>query len=318
MVASGVGPGDLGGFGGPGGQTFHFETDGGGFGDIFSGLFGNRGRRGRRGAATGPQRGQDLETELHISFDDAVTGVTSTVRFRADAECSTCHGSGAAPGTVPQTCPECQGSGTIAVNQGPFSFSQVCPRCGGTGTIIPTPCPTCNGRGVETKAREVKVRIPPGVEDGQRIRAKGRGGAGMRGGPPGDLYVVVHVRAHPMFGRQGDDLTLRLPVTFAESALGADVRVPTLEGQVTMRIPSGTPSGKVLRVRGRGVQGTNGKKAGDLLVTVDVQVPANLSDEQREAIEALAQALDEDPRASLYAAQHNRRRSDREGDRDAT
>jgi molecular chaperone DnaJ len=312
MVASGAGPGGF-GFGGPGGygggQTFHFETGGGGFSDLLGNLFGSAGRRGRRGPS-GPQRGQDLETELHLSFDDAVTGVTSTVRFRADAVCSTCQGSGAAPGTMPETCSECHGTGSIAVDQGPFSFSQVCPVCGGRGQVVPTPCPTCHGRGVEVRAREVKVRIPAGVADGQRIRVKGRGGAGANGGPPGDLYVVVHVRDHPLFGRSGNDLTLRLPVSFAEASLGADVKVPTLDGQVTVRIPPGTPGGKVLRVRGRGVAGDNGKAAGDLLVTVDVQVPEKLNDEQRAAIEALAQTLDGDPRAVLYAHEHNRRRDD--------
>jgi molecular chaperone DnaJ len=322
MVASGVGPGGFGGYGGPGGggfaggQTFHFDTGdfggggGGGFSDIFSGLFGG-GRRGGRRGATGPQRGQDLETELHLSFDDAVTGVTSTVRFRADATCSTCSGSGAAPGTMPETCSECHGSGSIALDQGPFSFSQVCPVCGGRGQIIPTPCPTCHGRGVEVRAREVKVRIPAGVADGQRIRVKSRGGAGANGGPPGDLYVIVHVAGHTLFGRSGNDLTLRLPVTYTEAALGADVKVPTLDGQVTVRIPAGTPGGKVLRVRGRGVPAENGKQSGDLLVTVDVQVPAELSDEQRAAVEALGAAFDDDPRAALFAqATFNRRRDD--------
>ena len=185
MVASGAGPrggfgpGGPGGFGG-GGQTFRFETDGdGGFlNDLLGGMFGGGaggGRRGRRGGggATAPQRGQDLETELFLSFDDAVKGVTSTVRFRSDAVCHTCHGNGAAPGTSPETCPQCHGSGSIAVDQGPFSFSQVCPTCGGRGQVIPTPCPTCHGRGVEVRDREVKVRVPVGVADGQRIRVQG-------------------------------------------------------------------------------------------------------------------------------------------------
>jgi molecular chaperone DnaJ len=309
MVASGVGPGGggfgPGGFGG--GQTFHFETDGDGgfFSDLLGGMFGGGtagGRRTRRGSsAFGPHRGQDLETDLHLSFDDAVTGVTSTVRFRSDAVCSTCHGNGAAPGTSPETCPQCHGTGTIAVDQGPFSFSQVCPTCGGRGQVIPSPCPTCHGRGVEVRDREVKVRIPTGVSDAQRIRVKGRGGAGANGGPPGDLYVVVHVDSHPIFGRSGKDLTLRVPVTFAEAALGANVRVPTLDGQVTVRIPPGTPSGKTLRVRGKGVGSSNGKAGGDLLVTVDVQVPAELNEEQRAAVDSLAQVLDPNPRARLFA-----------------
>jgi len=310
MVASGVGPDGAGGFGpGFGGRTFRFETEGGGLGDIFGNLFGGGGRRRARGA-TGPQRGRDLETELHLGFDDAIRGVTSTVRFRADATCSTCAGSGAAPGSMPETCPECRGAGTIADNQGPFSFSQVCPTCGGRGQIIPDPCPTCHGRGVEVRAREVKVRIPAGVADGQRIRVKGRGGAGANGGPPGDLYVIVHVRGHALFGRSGNDLTLRLPVTFAEAALGADVKVPTLETPVTVRIPPGTPSGKVLRVRGKGVAADGGGRLGDLLVTVEVQVPIKPTGAQREAISALAAVLADDPRAALFAEAEDRRRRD--------
>ncbi|MDQ1449038.1 MAG: molecular chaperone DnaJ [Actinomycetota bacterium] len=315
MVASGGGPGGLGGFGsggfdpGGGGRTFRFETDGGGLGDIFGNLFGGGGRRRTR-VATGPQRGRDLETELHLSFEDAIRGVTSTVRFRADATCSTCAGSGAAPGSMPETCPQCHGAGTIADDQGPFSFSQVCPTCGGRGQILPHPCPTCNGRGVEVRAREVKVRIPAGVDDGQRIRVKGRGGAGANGGPAGDLYVIVHVRGHALFGRNGDDLTLRLPVTFPEAALGADVKVPTLDAPVTVRIPPGTPSGKVLRVRGKGVAADGRGKPGDLLVTVEVQVPINLSSTQREAIAALAAVLDDDPRAARFASAQDRRKPD--------
>lgn len=314
MVASGVGPDGTSGFGpaGGGGRTFRFDTDGGGLGDIFGNLFGGGGGRKRSRAATGPQRGRDLETELHLPFDDAIRGVTSTVRFRADASCSTCAGSGAAPGSMPETCPECRGAGTIADNQGPFSFSQVCPTCGGRGQIIPTPCPTCNGSGVEVRAREVKVRIPSGVADGQRIRVKGRGGAGANGGPPGDLYVIVHVRGHAIFGRSGNDLTLRLPVTFAEAALGANVKVPTLDAQVTVRIPPGTPSGKVLRVRGKGGAADGGAKTGDLIVTVDVQVPVNLTAAQREAVEALATVLDDDPRAGMFAEAQDRRK--REGE----
>jgi molecular chaperone DnaJ len=319
MVAAGVGPGGFGqpGAGGFGGQSFQFDDafgaeGAGAFSDLLGGFFGGRGRGGRRGA-TVAQRGQDLETELHLSFEDAVRGVTSTVRFRADATCSTCHGSGAAPGTSPETCPQCHGSGSIAVDQGPFSFSQVCPTCGGRGQVIPTPCPTCHGRGVEVRAREVKVRVPAGVTDGQRIRVKGRGAAGANGGPPGDLFVVVHVSPHPLFGRSGKDLTIRLPVSFAEATLGADVKVPTLDGQVTVRIPPGTPSGKVLRVRGHGVPGDgNGRngKGGDLLVTVDVQVPDALDERQRDAVEALAGAFDADPRADMYAKQDSPRSSD--------
>lgn len=305
MVASGAMRGGFpGGGAGPGFegfQSFQFD-DGAGFSDLLGGLFGRGGRsaRGRgRAAATSPQRGADLETELHLDFLDAVHGVTTTVSFTADAVCSVCHGSGAKPGTTPDVCPECSGTGEILVDQGPFSFSQVCPRCGGRGSIIKDPCPNCGGRGVERRPREVKVRIPPGVDDGQRIRVKGRGAAGAHGGPPGDLYVVVHVRPHPVFGRSGKkNLTIRVPITFVEAALGTQVRVPTLGEPVTVKVPAGTESGKTVKVRGRGIPASNGGP-GDLLVTFDVAVPKRLDDAERKAVEALGDALTENPREHL-------------------
>ena len=288
------------GAGAPGGG-FRFE-DVGDLGDVFGGLFG-RGRRGgaagRPGRGTGPHRGQDLEAELHLDFDDAVQGLTTTIHLTSEAACSTCHGSGARPGTTPHTCPQCNGRGVLDDNQGFFSFSQPCPNCGGQGFVIDDPCPTCRGTGVEHRPREVKVRLPAGVADGQRIRLKGRGGPGRNGGPPGDLYVTARVGAHPVFGRRGDDLTLTVPVTFPEAALGADIRVPTLDsGSVTVRIPPGTRSGRTLRVKGKGVPGR--KKTGDLLVTIEVAVPQQLSDDERKAVEALAAAADgRSPRAHL-------------------
>jgi molecular chaperone DnaJ len=292
-----------GGPGGPGGPAggFRFE-DMGDIGDVLGGLFG-RGRRGGAaggpGRGTGPHRGQDLDAELHLDFDDAVQGLTTTIHLTSEAACSTCHGSGARPGTTPHTCPQCAGRGVLDDNQGFFSFSQPCPNCGGQGYVIDDPCPTCRGTGVEHRPREVKVRLPAGVADGQRIRLKGRGGPGRNGGPPGDLYVTARVGAHQLFGRRGDDLTLAVPVTFPEAALGADIRVPTLEGgSVTVRIPPGTRSGRTLRVKGRGVPGR--KKTGDLLVTIEVAVPQQLSDDERKAVEALAAAADgRSPRAHL-------------------
>ena len=201
-AAAGFGGGFPGGFGGGGGGgTFRVED----MGDLFGGLFG-RGRRG--GNATGSQRGTDVETELHLSFEDAVQGVTTSVNLTTDVRCHTCAGSGAAPGTQPVTCPRCGGSGTLQDNQGLFSLSQICPQCGGRGTIVTTPCPTCSGTGVEHRNRTVRVRIPPGVEDGQRIRVKGKGGAGRGNGPSGDLFVVVRVDRHGVFGRRGRNLTL--------------------------------------------------------------------------------------------------------------
>jgi molecular chaperone DnaJ len=289
------------GAGGPGG-AFRFD-DIGDLGDVLGGLF-NRARR-RGGAAagpgrgTGPHRGQDLEAELHLDFDDAVRGLTTTIHLTSDAACSTCHGSGARPGTTPHTCPQCNGRGVIDDNQGFFSFSQPCPNCAGQGFVIDDPCPTCRGTGVERRPRDVKVRLPEGVRDGQRIRLKGRGGPGRNGGPPGDLYVTTRVRSHPLFGRRGDDLTITVPVTFPEAALGADVRVPTLDGgSVKVRIPAGTRSGRTLRVRGKGVPAR--KAPGDLLVTVEVAVPEKLTDDERKAVEALAAAANgRSPRAHL-------------------
>jgi molecular chaperone DnaJ len=287
--------------GGPAGG-FRFE-DMGDLGDVLGGLFG-RGRRGARGAGTtgrgtGPHRGQDLEADLHLDFEDAVQGLTTTIHLTSEAACSTCHGSGARPGTTPHTCPQCKGRGVLDDNQGFFSFSQPCPNCAGQGYVIDDPCPTCGGTGIEHRPREVKVRLPAGVADGQRIRLKGRGGPGRNGGPPGDLYVTARVGPHHLFGRRGDDLTLTVPVTFPEAALGADVRVPTLDGgSVKLRIPAGTRSGRTLRVKGKGVPSR--KRTGDLLVTVEVAVPQSLTDDERKAVEALAAATDgRSPRAHL-------------------
>src|SRR5579875_2032597 len=275
-----------GGFGGAGGSNFRI--------DDLSDLVGGMSRR-RSGAA--PQRGADLEAQLHLSFDEAVEGVVTTVNVTSGAVCSTCGGSGSRPGTAPVVCPRCGGSGVVNDNQGFFSLSSPCPECGGRGTKVVDPCPTCFGTGVERRERRVKVRIPPGVSDGQRIRVKGRGQPGRAGGPPGDLYVVVHVAPHPLFGRRGRDLTLNVPVTFPEAALGATITVPSLDGPVRLKLPPGTRTGKTFRVRGRGL--TKGGPPGDLLVTVEVVVPTELNEAQRKALEALARATSTSPRAHL-------------------
>jgi len=293
------------GFGGPGSGagSYTFTTDDfGGLGDLFSGLFGRASAR-RGGGFTrgpGPQRGADLETELYLSFEDAVAGVTTTVHLTSEAVCSTCAGTGAKPGSAPVTCSNCGGRGVIDENQGLFSFSSPCPVCAGRGIKVLDPCPTCGGTGTEHRPREVKVRIPAGVSDGQRIRLKGRGGPGRNGGPPGDLYVVVHVAPHRLFAREGNDLMITVPITFPEAALGTKLKVPTLNGDtVTLKIPPGTRSGRVFRVRGRGVETKKG--TGDLLVKVEVAVPAKLTKEQREAVEAFAAATTESPRDYLGA-----------------
>jgi molecular chaperone DnaJ len=305
MAASGGFPGGAGGPGGPGGPgaTFNFRTDNLGdiFGDILgrfgAGGAGGAGGPGGRGRAATGQRGEDLEAELHLSFVDALNGVTTTVNVTSEATCSTCHGSGAAPGTTPVVCSRCGGRGVVSDNQGLFSFSRACPQCAGRGMTVETPCPVCRGSGSEVRPRQVKVRIPAGVDDGQRIRVKGRGGSGRGGGPPGDLWVNVRVAPHEVFGRKGRNLTLTVPITFAEAALGAEVTVPTLDGTVVLRVPPGTRSGRTFRVKGRGM--VDDKGSGDLLVTVEVAVPTKLSPAQREAIEALASASTESPRTHL-------------------
>jgi molecular chaperone DnaJ len=295
-LAGGFGAPGPGGAGAPGG----FRTaDMGDLSDLFGGLFGNRG--GRTTTTRGPQRGADMETVLHLSFTDAVHGVTTKVNVPEEVRCSNCRGTGAAPGTSTHTCPRCGGTGSLNDNQGLFSLSTVCPDCQGRGTLFDTPCPVCHGSGTERKVRSVKVRIPAGVEDGQRIRVKGRGAPGQGMAPPGDLYVVVHVGTHPIFGRSGRNLTMNVPITFPEAALGTTITVPTLDGKVTVRVPAGTAPGTVLRVAGRGVPSGGGRNAkpGNLLVKLDVVVPTELSDEQRAAVESLAAVTDEAPRVAV-------------------
>lgn len=280
------------GAGGAGADFGGFGMDD--LGDLLGGIFG-RGRRGGGGPGPGVagQRGRDLETTLHLSFADAVGGLTTTVNITSDVTCSTCAGSGARPGTSPVVCSICGGRGVINDNQGMFSFSQPCGACGGTGMRVEDPCPSCRGTGTERKRRQIRVRIPAGVSDGQRIRIKGRGGAGLAGGPPGDLYVVVNTDRDSVFGRSGSkNLTITAPITFSEAALGTTITVPTLEGSVSLKIPAGTPSGRTFRARGRGVPASTG--AGDLLVTVEVEVPKKMDDSHREAVEALASFEDGD------------------------
>ncbi|GGR67707.1 chaperone protein DnaJ [Micromonospora fulviviridis] len=272
-------------FGGAAGGEARFG--GGGLGDLFSSIF-TGGGAGGAARPRGPARGRDVETEVALDFPDAVRGVTLPLTLRAPGVCETCHGNGAKPGTQPVACPVCHGAGVTTRNQGSFSFSEPCRNCQGVGTIVEEKCPECQGTGGVTKTRTLNVRFPAGVADGQRIRLAGRGEPGERGGPAGDLFVHVKVRPDELFGRTGDDLTLTVPITFAEAVLGTDLRVPTLDGTVTLRVPPGTPSGRVLRARGKGVVRKDGR-AGDLLVTLDVVVPAKLSDEARTALETFAE-----------------------------
>jgi molecular chaperone DnaJ len=282
------------GFGQPGG--FNFKVDD--LSDLFGGLFRGQQPGGRRRATTtanAPQRGADLEAELHLSFEEAIEGVVTSVNVRSNAPCATCGGSGAKPGTTPVSCPRCGGRGVLNDNQGLFSLSSPCPECHGRGVKVTDPCPTCFGTGIQRRERQVKVRIPAGVDDGQRIKIKGRGEPGSSGGPTGDLFVTVRVTAHKIFGRRGRDLTLTVPITFPEAALGATITVPSLGKSVTLKVPPGTRTGKTLRVRGRGLEQHG--QTGDLLVTLDVVVPNELSDAERKAVEQLAKVSGASPRA---------------------
>jgi molecular chaperone DnaJ len=287
--------------GGPGGFSFNVgDMQGGDLGDLLGQMFG-RGRGGRPGAGVGPQRGADVTAQLTLDFEDAARGLTTTLHLTSDAQCSTCHGSGARPGTAPERCPVCGGRGVIDDNQGMFSFSSPCRNCQGRGSIVREPCPTCHGAGIERRPREVRARIPAGVSDGQTIRLKGRGAPGRNGGPAGDLLVEINVHPHERFGRSGDNLTITLPITFAEAALGGDIDVPTLDGTpVKLRLRPGTASGSRHRVRGKGLTVTSkrgGTVTGDLIVTVEVDVPTELTDEQRAAVEQLAAATTVNPRS---------------------
>jgi len=270
--------------------------------DLLSDLFG-RVRGGPAGArSTIPERGADLQTSVTLSFDDALAGAQLTIPIEKDVTCTTCAGSGAAPGSSPIVCPECKGRGVRSRNQGFFALSEPCPRCAGAGTIIEHPCPTCAGRGRTPRTKRYTVRIPAGVKDGARIRLPGRGAEGAAGGPSGDLYVLVGVTPSPVFARRGDDFVVELPVTFPEAALGAQVEVPTPSGErVRLKVPSGSVEGKTLRVKGRGAPIARGDKHGDLLVRLKLVVPDKLSRQQKEALERYA-VLDggADVRAGLF------------------
>jgi molecular chaperone DnaJ len=269
------------------------------FSDLFTSIF--TGGGGGGGGRRGPTRGRDVEAEVILPFADAVRGVTLPLTLRSPGLCDTCQGSGAAPGSTPRTCPACHGSGLVTSNQGAFSFSEPCKECQGVGSIVEEKCPDCRGTGGVTKTRTLNVRIPQGVADGQRIRLTGRGEPSERGGAAGDLYVIIRVKPDDLFQREGDDLKLTVPVTFAEAALGTDVRVPTLDKPVTVRVPPGTPNGRTLRIRGKGVVTRSGA-TGDLLVTVEVQVPKELSEQARKALQEFADATPPASRERLDAA----------------
>lgn len=301
-------PGGFGGGGGGGAQQgggvpfdlsdLFGRAGGGGFGDVFGGVFNRGGGQSARRA----RRGADIESSVTLSFDEALSGLTLPLRLTSEAPCASCSGTGAKAGTAPRLCPTCQGAGQINRNAGGFAFPETCHECRGRGMVVDDPCPTCHGSGHAPSTRTVQARIPAGVKNGQKIRLRGKGVGGENGGENGDLLVVVTVTPHPLFGRDGDNLTITVPVTFAEAALGGDVAVPVpTGGTVKVRLAEGTQSGRVLRVRGKGVRRKDGTH-GDLLVTVEVAVPNRLSSEARDALKAYAEATkDHDPRADLMA-----------------
>ena len=279
--------GSANGRGGPGGFTWS-ATEGFDFGnladlgEIFGGMFGGGGRAEPRG-----QRGNDVEVQVSLSFEDALKGVETKIPVTLEVACHTCGGSGAKPGTAPTICPQCGGRGVVAESQGFFALSQPCPRCRGNGTVVEDPCPTCRGAGRERRTKRYTVKIPAGAKDGTRIRLKGKGEAGWGGGPAGDLYVLTRVEPSTTFTRKGDDLVVDVPVSYADAALGTTASVPTPDGPVSVKIPAGSEDGKLLRVRGKGAPKLKGSGRGDVIARVRIQVPKKVSKREREILEEL-------------------------------
>ena len=262
------------------------------FGNIFGDIFGGGGARGRSG---GPQvyRGADLRYNLEITLEQAAHGFDTTIRVPSWDTCDPCHGSGAKPGTEPVTCPTCGGHGQVRMQQGFFSIQQTCPKCHGNGKIIPEPCPTCTGAGRIKRNKTLEVKIPAGIDDGMRIRSSGNGEPGMNGGPTGDLYVEIHIKQHSVFQREGDDLHCEMPISFAKAALGGEIEVPTLNGKASFTIPDGTQSGKIFRLRSKGIKGVRSGSPGDLFCHVVVETPVKLSDRQKELLQEFEQLTTE-------------------------
>ena len=298
------GSGPFGGFGMPGG--FDPSSFGGSFSDILSNLFGGGGgpetanRGGVRGGRAAGARGRDLETEVSLSFDQAVNGAQVPLAVPTSQPCPTCNGSGAKPGTSPKVCPVCNGRGVEAQSQGIFSISQPCSNCQGSGTVIEDPCPTCGGNGAQRSVRRLRVNIPAGVHDGSRIRLAGKGDPGVRGADPGDLYVITRVSDSPVFKRLGDNFEVEVPLTIPEAIRGAVIEVPTLNGSKRLRVPRGTQHGTVQRLRGEGPPRLSGKGRGDIHYRFVIDVPSSLSAEQTEAVDKLSEVMNGNPRANLF------------------
>jgi molecular chaperone DnaJ len=274
-------------------------ADFGSFSDILGGIFNTAGGRGGTRTRPAAERGRDLETTVSLSFDQAVEGAQVPVSVDTHAACKTCRGTGAEPGTSPIVCPVCNGRGVESEGQGLFSITRPCTRCGGSGTVIEHPCHTCQGQGRLRELKKYKVNIPAGVKDGSRIRLPGKGEAGLRGGSPGDLYVITRVEESPVFRRKGDNFEVEVPITVTEAIRGADVEVPTLHGIKKLRVPGGTKHGTVQRLRGEGPQALGGRGRGDIHYRFVIDVPKNLSPEQEQALDGLSKVMNGDPRASL-------------------
>jgi molecular chaperone DnaJ len=288
---------------GGGANPFAGGFDGGNFSDILSNLFGGgAGAGAARRARSGPERGRDLEAEIQIGFDQAVHGAQVPLTIPVSERCATCGGSGARPGTSPSVCPRCEGRGIEAQGQGMFSISQPCTRCGGSGTVIESPCHTCHGTGATRGVNRLRVNIPAGVHDKSRIRLAGKGEAGLRGGPPGDLYVITHVSPSPVFAQKGHHLEVEVPLSVVEALRGAEVEVPTLSGRKRLRVAPGTRHGTVQRLRGEGPPRPGGKGNGDIHYRFVIEVPDKLTDAQAKAVDALAKTMNGNPRHKLFEA----------------
>jgi len=292
--SQGAGPGAGGfgfeGFGGPGAEQFGR----GGFGDIFGNIFGERKARPR-----GPQKGEDITYTVEADLEDAIFGRTMQVDLDREVNCTACGGSGAQPGTKPQTCGTCRGSGTVSQGRGFMQFSQTCPACQGEGTINPSPCRTCGGRGVVPRTESINVKIPPGVDNGSRVRVAGMGGPGAQGGPPGDVYIVTRVRPHHYFERKGDNLYSDAKVTVKEAALGDKIEIPTVDGTVMLSLPPGVQTGQQLKLKGKGVPHLGGGGTGDHYVTIQVVTPTGLSERGKELLRELDRMSPSEPRQNV-------------------
>jgi molecular chaperone DnaJ len=299
--------------GGPGFDPSVFQEFGD-FADILGNMFGFGDLFGAGRRRGGPQRGADLRYDLEISFEESARGAETTIQIPRQENCETCHGSGAAAGSSPSTCPQCRGQGQVRFQQGFFTVARTCPQCRGAGKIITKPCSTCHGAGRVAKERKITVKIPPGIATGQQLRLQGEGEAGSAGGPAGHLYVVIHVQDHEFFRRDGVNLFCEIPVNFTTVALGGDIQVPTLDGPETVRVPEGTPTGTTLRLKGKGMPDVGGRGRGDLFATVQVKTPKKLTRDQRKLVEQLAAALPAEkfePRPRGEDAQEERNLFDR-------